>query len=575
MTKFQTNLLKRSKKYKNPMGLKEKIKNIFGPKLKLLPGTRLTSFLFIGVSILIAGAILFAANIYYNLDTGEIVMEEVQRAARVIKATAGLIIGDADSLPSGVALEIATTSNVRLSGEGQALIFTGGTSNYIGIRAPDSFNYSLIYKLPAVPPSSNAFVLTSDTSGQLSWSSVSGVGGIVQVGDALGQDTGGLAFVSQPGTQYGNILWFHPNANYTMALMGDSSLDSNATTILPAVSGTNYLTLTQSQFTSNRLLMATGNYTMGSVSNLVWVSGDNALEIGTTNARGQLRLYSNSPYYLAFTPTTGLDVNVTYTWPKPPSSSGGYVLTTDTSGNLSWALISGEPIGGVTGSGEAGYVAFWNSTSSITYDTSFAWNAADNILTIGGTIIGNTIRAQEFTGPVGATTTIKADQSIILDPTSGKIILGANDWIETSQGYQIGKSNTEILREIIPIMGFDLPIRCGNTCNSATTVSRTIEAYPFSSAQPGTDRIHKFIIRYADQGATASSTWIVWDEDTNQAVATFTVPYVNTSLDKGMVYITQDVTIPTDHKWHLRMQTPSGMTIQVYQIFLAAYDKIK
>ena len=50
------------------------------PKLKLVRGTRLTSGLFIGASIAVAAGILFAANIYYDIDTSKIMVGDSQQA---------------------------------------------------------------------------------------------------------------------------------------------------------------------------------------------------------------------------------------------------------------------------------------------------------------------------------------------------------------------------------------------------------------------------------------------------------------------------------------------------------------
>ncbi|GAI26383.1 unnamed protein product, partial [marine sediment metagenome] len=61
------------------MQILKKVKDLFESRLKLAYGTRLVSFLFIACSIIIAAGVLFAANMYYNIDTGEVVMEEVQR----------------------------------------------------------------------------------------------------------------------------------------------------------------------------------------------------------------------------------------------------------------------------------------------------------------------------------------------------------------------------------------------------------------------------------------------------------------------------------------------------------------
>src|SRR3989344_4927728 len=58
----------------------KKIIKFFKPNLKLVRGTRLTSALFIGASVAAAAGILFAANIYYDIDTSKIMVEDTQQA---------------------------------------------------------------------------------------------------------------------------------------------------------------------------------------------------------------------------------------------------------------------------------------------------------------------------------------------------------------------------------------------------------------------------------------------------------------------------------------------------------------
>ena len=59
--------------------LNNKIKGLIRPKIKLIRGTRFASALFIGVSVLIAAGVLFAANMYYDIDTGKVIVGEIQR----------------------------------------------------------------------------------------------------------------------------------------------------------------------------------------------------------------------------------------------------------------------------------------------------------------------------------------------------------------------------------------------------------------------------------------------------------------------------------------------------------------
>jgi hypothetical protein len=773
------------------MSIKEKIKRIFKPRLKLEPGTRATSFLFIATSIAIAAGILIAANMYYNIDTGEVVVEEIQRVSNVLRATAGLIVGGTATQnpstgyvfevvgPSKLATTTIATGPLTLSAAGQELRFTGGTSYYVGFKAPTSLSATTVYTWPASYPTGSGYVLTSDTSGNLSWvaAGTGGIGDITAVGDCASGDCFTV------GGTTSTTLWFKSGSYYGALNVG--SLTANATYTLPAVSaGTYYFALTTGSLTQNQLLIATGNYTIGGSAQLTWEDSAKALVIGSANTRGQLKIYSNNTNYLAFTPVLSLSTTATYTWPSPPTASG-YVLTSDTSGNLSWTAPGSGGIGDITGvgdcgsgecfntngagttlwfksgsyygaltvaslsgnatytlpavtgsntialgSGTANYVAYWTgantlgaeqylstsrggtgadssawtglvrvsggswsaftgTTNSLAYWSSnsqlgsfpfgtagqllvsqgsgnvatwtvaiypttvssanqaiyssganaftvgtlpvgaggtgrTSWTAwgvlyADGTASLTNTVAGNTyqiLTANTGAGPswrniyelVNATngltdndtapltiklggnlsenTTISlADYNMIFNMTgtgdfkvqdAGTDILVVNDSGQIYyKTYPLAYSGKQVLREMIPILGFDLPFRCGSACNTATTVSRTIEDYPFSSAETGATRIHKFVIRYADQGTTTPSTWIVYNETDATTTATFTVPATNSDLAKGKVYITGNISIPGSGKrWHLRLQTPSGMTIQVYDIMLAAYDQL-
>lgn len=552
--------------------MKQKIINFLKPKLELAKGTRFISFLFIGLSILIAAGILWGANIYYNIDTGEIVMEEIQRVTGVLRATAGAIVGGTDSQnpDSGYAFQVvgssklATTTfsqgNVELIAANQWLKFTGGTSYYVGLRASTSLSTTSEYILPTSKPTASDYYLTVDpATGQMSWGVPSGAGDISAVGDV---ETG-AAFTAAGS---GSTLWFHSGAN--LGALTIATLTGNATYTLPAVTGNNSFLLASAIPSAGQILYGAGSNLITGSSDFTWSAGSRYLQLGSSGNNASLRIYSNNANYLAFAPTSSLGSTVTYTWPTAPSGAN-YVLTSDPSGNLSWTQVSG--VGGVTGTGSAGYVAYWNGSNSITYDSAFAWNEGTDTLTIGGTIIANTFR-----GPDGSPTNITSatGQNIVLDPASGRIVLGSGDWIQTNSGYDIGRAGTQVLREMIPIMGFDLPAQTATT--SYIAISRVLEDYPFSPAATGTTRVHKFIIRYADATTTDSSNWRVYNVTGSSVVDTFTVPAsASTDLEKGESYITDAVDIPTNtDDWRLELQT-SGATVRVYQIFLAAYDQIQ
>jgi len=141
--------------------------------------------------------------------------------------------------------------------------------------------------------------------------------------------------------------------------------------------------------------------------------------------------------------------------------------------------------------------------------------------------------------------------------------------------YPLAETGKEVLREMIPIFGFDLPAQTGAT--TSVKVSRTIQSYPFASAADGTTRVHKFVIRYTDDlPTTTSSEWEV--ATSTGAYPTFYISGCDdSSMASGTVAIAT-TTIPTDTTaWWLNVNIPSaqsGKKIKVFQIFLAAYDQV-
>src|SRR5690606_20383876 len=101
---------------------------------KLVRGTRAASLVFTLLATFIASNIaIFAANTYYNLDTGEIVVNEIQRVTQAIRATTGIIIGGSDGqdLDPGVTLEVAS-GNVLFSGAGTITQTGTGAVQFMG-----------------------------------------------------------------------------------------------------------------------------------------------------------------------------------------------------------------------------------------------------------------------------------------------------------------------------------------------------------------------------------------------------------------------------------------------------------
>lgn len=594
------------------------LKKIFKPRLKLIKGTRLTSFLFIAVSIAIAAGILFAANIYYNLDTGEIVLEQIQRATQIIRATAGLIVGGTPSstLPSGVALEIATSSAVRLSGANQELRFTGGTNYYVGLKVPTNLSASSVYTLPSAYPSSSGMVLQSTADGILSWLDLgaAGYGDILAVGDCVS----GECFTN---TSTSTSLWFYDSGSSYRGKLTVGPLTAARTYNLPDLNG--IFTLTSGALTDGSILFASNGLISQDNTNFFWDNSIKRLRLGGSFA---IKEGGSNPQYYTIFQGGDQSQNITYTLPTN-SGLANYVLYTDGSGNLFWGAVVGGPGGGIGGSGTTNRVAKWASSNTLTNAaisdtaTNVVLTLTDstttiaNNLTVSGTgihsfagildpnqmdaftLIGNitgfgspnitgignfsavtAVLSTSVTSPLytssGALTIQSGAGDITINPYSGIIQLGTSDYIRTSGGYEIGKTGTQILREVVPIMGFDLPVKTATT--TYIQISRDIEKYPFNPCHAGTTRIHKLIIRYA---CNAQTSWRIGSNN-------FNVPATGSDLSKGSVW-TATSTIPTPSgactgwdqsddttDWYLEVN-PGGNEMMIYQIFLAALDEIQ
>jgi hypothetical protein len=520
--------------------MKKILSKIIKPKIKFMKGTRAISFLFITSSFLIAAGILWGANMYFNIDTGEVIVEEVQRITGILRATAGLIVGgSATQNPStGYVFEsvgsskLATTTisngTLELIDANQVLRFTGGTSFSVGFKAPATLSTTTVYTLPQSYPPASGYVLQSTTNGVLSWLDLgaAGLGDITGVGDVAS----GEAFTS---TGSGSSLWFH-NSGFTGQLTV-GTLTANRTYTLPNSSGTFALGTGQ----ANYVAYWTSTNTLGAEQYLSVSRGGTGA--GSFTQYGLL--YGNN--------TSALGVT--------PAGSTNQILLGNTGSAPSWGSVT----------------TLLNAGTNITISATGTNQAL--IATVNNPVFSSSVTSPQFLSLGSLLIQSGGGSDITIDSASGKIVLGAGDYIVTNSGYEIGKAGTEILRQMIPIFGFDLPAQTATT--SYVKISRTIDDYPFPPAATGTVRVHKFVVRYTDNLPLASSTnWRV-ATTTGSAFSSFNLPGRNdSSLANGLATTTQDVNIPTDGTdWWLEVKSQEPYDtykIKVFQIFLAAYDKI-
>jgi hypothetical protein len=511
--------------------------------------------------------------------------------ANVLRATAGLIVGGtAGQNPStGYVFEVVgqsklatttiATGPLTLSAANQELRFTGGTSYYVGFKATTSLSATTVYTWPASYPAGSGYVLTSDTSGNLSWvaAGTGGIGDITAVGDCASGD----CFTA--GGPTSTTLWFKTGTTVKALTIAGTA---NATYTLPDVSaGTYYFILASSGLTANQIPYMTGAYTVGGSPSLTFDATNRILTVGSSGNTGQLRLYSNNANFIGFTATTSLSSSATYTWPAAPSESG-YVLTSDTSGNLSWAQVSSLPgAGDITQVGDCASGECFTGTSGSTL-----WFKSGNYtgaLTVAALSANATYTLPAV--PAGtyyftlATTTFPAGY-IAFWSSSGNVITGSDTLVISGNSvlyknqYPLASSGKQVLREMVPIFGFDLPVKTATT--SYVQISRTIVNYPLNPCESGASRVHKLVIRY---GATATSTWQV--ATSSGGYAELTVPPTG-ATSTGSVYTIQ-TNIPTPSgsctgwtqgsetdDWWVRMRLNDTGEIMIYQIFLAGYDQL-
>jgi len=562
----------------------KRLNNLFKPRLKLVRGTRFVSFLFIGFSVLISAGILLAANVYFNIDTQEVVTEQIQRVTGVLRATAGLIVGGTASQnpASGYVFEVVGQTKLATTTVATGQLEFTGSDTFSGFKAPSSYGTTtpMVYILPqhGNPSTTPApdYVLTWQTGNQLLWKSIGGAGGgdVNTVGDCTGPE----CFTQTGGA--GNNLWFITGGGGRIQLTG-ATTTSNFTITLPAATGSVALGTS----TTNYVAYWTGTSTLAGEAQLSTTRGGTGQNSSTwsgmvhvvsgawspiTGTAGYAAYWSDAntvsaEQFLA-TARGGLGANVT------PSGAGELLYSTSTT---AYARLAAGAVNQILTSGGAAAPSWKNIADLIT---------VQNGLTASGT----TQLTIQLGGALATTTTITQggfDMVFNLTGTGDFKVqnAGTDIFTVTDDGrilfktYPLAQSGKEILRAMAPVFGFDLPAQTATT--SFVQISKTIQDYPFSnvSTSTGATMIHKFSIRISAATTTASTSWRVFNETTNATVTTFDVVLnQSTDIEKGQVYISPvEVTIPTTtDDWRLDMKT-NGNTVRVFQIFLAAYEKLQ
>jgi hypothetical protein len=582
---------------------KKEMSSISGSELRLVRGTRLTSFLFIAVSIAIAAGILFAANIYYDIDTGKIMVNEVQRVTGLLEAAAELYVtGNATTTGNLYVLGdtiLGNASSDTLTFKASTLAIPNGLNIDSGTLVIDALNNRVGI---ATSTPSATFSVTGDVMVD---------GDLKFVGPQTIEGSGTLTIKPT------NTLYLFTNSNYIdssgnlvlagyasstkvispeLEYSGNIKIDANSsgnTTITVTNEGTGIADLVVEGdiiVSGGKITLATGETIDAETADQVTINSD-GLTIIKSGGTERLRVSADG-------------VKIT-----------GQATTTDTlyitSGG---AKITGSVIissGNITVQGNI------LPSANLIYtlgDASTYWN---NIYvattTIGSPSSQLVIDVDTIRAPGALTVESTGAGTIALKPSSGsnlEIVLGgagllkigsngqfyidasgnattsgtiyASRFFETGGGATIRKTGEQIVRGVVPIFGFDLPVRCKTSCSAGTyaTISRVVENADdiFPSPYPGTVRKYRFAIRYADATTTVPTTWQVATSSDPTYVSQFTLPPTSsTDLAKGFATTTSEVTLPDNQPWFLRVTTggSGNYELQVYEILLIGLDEVQ
>ncbi|QQS15441.1 MAG: hypothetical protein IPK84_03665 [Candidatus Moraniibacteriota bacterium] len=304
---------------------------------------------------------------------------------------------------STTTLDLASSININTlqlgtdGTDGSFIIYSEqGATDYTTTFQPGAQSQNITYTLPNDDGTSGQ-VLITDGTGALSWSSVSGAGGVT------GTSTSGYA-VYWDST---NSIAGEPYLSLTRGGTGTTLSDPGADRILfwdDSVGAIDWLSAGSNLSIS------------GTTINLA-----SSIQLGSDGSDGVLTIYSEqgaTDYTSTFQPGTQTQ-NITYTLPADDGAAS-QVLVTDGTGNLSWQSVSG--VGALDGSGLTDAVAYWVDSNTLTYETALA-------LSRGGT-------GSSLSDP-------NADRILFWDDSAGAVT-----WLSPSSNLSISTTTLDLASSV-------------------------------------------------------------------------------------------------------------------------------
>lgn len=552
--------------------------NIFKSRLRLVRGTRFTSFLFIAVSIAIAAGIMWAANMYYDIDAGKVIVGEIQRITQRLEVVTSIDVGGT-ATTTGTAITFAGAGNIT-TGASSVWKTTGAGSTLI-IQSADTLTVtSTGAMIFATAGEERARILTSGYFG-IATSTPSAQ--LAVKGDVMVD--GDLKFVGAQTIEGSGTLTIKPtNTLYLFTTV--NYIDSSGNMVLSGYASSTKVISPELEYSGNITIdanSASGNTTV-TVTNQDGTYVANLVVEGTLQAAGvtttdKLYVTANGAKI-----TGNVDItsgNLTVQGNVLPQATQTYTLG---SSSLWWANLY------------TATTTIGSAASSLTIDlddirapgafTVYSGNSLNITLNSAGAIVFQPASNSNVDVELGGTGLFRvgsADQFYI--DASGNATTSGSFYAATirtaADDATVRKKGDQIVRGVVPIFGFDLPVRCKTSCNAGTyaTITRVVENDDdiFPTAYPGTTRKYKFAIRYADATTTTKTTWQVATSSDPTYVSQFTLPPTDsTDLAKGFATTTSPITLPTTDDWFLRVTTggSGNYELQVYDILLIGLDEV-
>lgn len=178
--------------------------------------------------------------------------------------------------------------------------------------------------------------------------------------------------------------------------LGDATNANHVALKAPAVVSSTYtLTLPESLPSVTNLLAVNTSGTVGYSTGIVFNAVDEALELGEVRLtdQGFVRFYeetANGSDFIQFRAPALLNTTNTYTLPTAFPNTSGFVLSSDTSGNLTWVSSAS----GAAGTG--GEIQFNDGLGILGASTNLSWDNSSNTLStinlsLSGTVNGDLV----------------------------------------------------------------------------------------------------------------------------------------------------------------------------------------